>query len=152
MRTIALLIILAASGCARMGTNQTDRTTTTTIRDIDETSGKVYRLTTTENRETTTKASGTAVVSSSSTFEGLDASQDGRNQGLKVAKSAQRSDVDRAIDMIGKLAPLAGALTGVPIGSGATPPPIQTPRGMKWVLVPIDDPSSPQPEIQPFTP
>jgi hypothetical protein len=152
MKAAALLIILAASGCARMGTHQTDRTTTTRTFHLNESTGKTNRIEVTENRETTTRAAGTALVSSSSTFEGLDASQNGRDQGLKVAKSAQRSDVDRAIDMIGKLAPLAGALTGVPIGSGATPPTIQTPRGMKWILVPIDDPSTPQPEIQPFTP
>lgn len=147
MRTFALLLVIASAGCARMGTHQTDRTSTTTIRDIDETSGKVYRLTTTENRETTTRASGTAVISSSTTFQGLDASQDGRNQGLKVKDAAMRSDVDRAIDMIGKLAPLAGALTGVPIPAARQDPPQAAPAGRKWVLVPTDDPSTPQPEV-----
>ena len=149
MKAILPLLLLLSVGCARMGTHQTDRTTTTTIRDIDETSGKVYRITTTENRETTTRASGTAVVSSSSTFEGLDASQNGRDQGLKVAKSAQRSDIDKAVDLIGKLAPLAGALTGVPIPAARQDVPRAAPATRKWILVPADDPSFPQPEIQP---
>jgi len=149
VKAILPLLLLLSVGCARMGTHQTDRTTTTTIRDIDETSGKVYRITTTENRETTTRASGTAVVSSSSTFEGLDASQNGRDQGLKVAKSAQRSDIDKAVDLIGKLAPLAGALTGVPIPAARQDVPRAAPATRKWILVPADDPSFPQPEIQP---
>lgn len=148
MKTAALILSVALVGCARMGTHQTDRTTTTRTYHLNEATGKTNRIVVTENRETTTRAAGTAVVSSSSTFEGLDASQDGRNQGLKVAKSAQRSDVDRAIDMLGKLAPLAGALTGVPVGTPALSAPSATPPpGFKWGLQPIDNPSQPQPEI-----
>jgi hypothetical protein len=149
MKAAALIIILAASGCARMGTHQTDRTTTTRTFHLNESTGKTNRIEVTENRETTTRASGTAVVSSSSTFEGLDASQNGRDQGLKVAKSAQRSDIDKAVDLIGKLAPLAGALTGVPIPAARQDVPRAAPATRKWILVPADDPSFPQPEIQP---
>lgn len=144
------LAILATAffifGCARMGTRQVDKSITTRAYEIDE-KGRTNRIVVTDNRETTTRASGVAVASGKSTFEGLDATQDGKAQGLKVKKASQQSDVDKALDVLGRLAPLAGALAGVPISQAASPaPPLAAPppAGMKWVLRPVDDPSSPQ--------
>lgn len=149
MRTSIAILATAffVVGCARMGTRQVDKSITTRAYEIDE-KGRTNRIVVTDDRETTTRASGVAVASGKSTFEGLDASQDGRAQGLKVKKASQTSDIDKALDVLGRLAPLAGALAGVPLSQSASPaqasPTMAAPAGMKWVLKPVDDPSVPQ--------
>jgi len=149
---LALLASLAAilTSCARMGTKQGDKSVTTRSYELDD-RGKTNRITVMETRETSTRAGGLALASGSSTFEGLDASQDGKAQGLKVAKTSQTSDIDKLIDLFGSAARIGAAMYGIPTGGGAaqTPPPIQTPPGMKWILVPIDDAPSPRPKMDP---
>jgi hypothetical protein len=81
---VMLTAIIASAGCAQMGTRQTD--TNTTHRYEITPKGQTNAITT-EIRETTTRSSGRAVFSGKNTFEGLDASQDGDSQGLRVEKS-----------------------------------------------------------------
>lgn len=150
---LVILVCFAGAlltGCAQMGTVQTDNSTVTKygIGPDGRTNSIVV-----DTRETRTKASGRALISASSTFEGLNASQDGTRQGLKVDKASQKSDIDKIVDVFGKLAPLAAAMQGVPVApprpvSNPTLPP---PAGWKWaigtngvpVVVPVDDPSTP---------
>lgn len=144
----SLACVLAASGCAQMGTVQTDNSTTTRYQldNAGRTNAVVIDV-----RETKTRASGRALISASSTFEGLNASQDGKNQGLKVDKASQKSDVDKILDVFGKLAPIAASLSGVPTAAAAAPNMTAPPPGLKWAigpggiptLVPRDDASSP---------
>jgi len=140
MKHLLTILLLASGGCAQMGTRQLDTNTTTRYEITPE--GKTNAITT-EVRETTTRSSGRAIFAASSTFEGLDASQDGESQGLKVDKSSQKSDADKMFDMIRALAPMAAAMGGIPIPQqqqAPTPvPAIQlqpAPAGMKWELVP----------------
>jgi hypothetical protein len=157
LRNILLLALVAVAlviltGCAQMGTNQTDQRTTTHEYHLDA-RGRTNRIVATVNQSATTKAKATALISSSSTFEGLDASQNGRDQGLKVDKSGQSANVDKILDLFGGMARMGAAMYGIPTGgAAAAPPAIQTPPGMKWILVPIDDPSSPRWETQPPAP
>lgn len=126
-----------------MGTRQTD-TNTTTRYEIDK-KGQTNAITT-EVRETTTRASGKAVLSGKNTFEGLDASQDGTAQGLKVKKSAQQTDgLTQAVETLKLLRDLGGMAYGMPPAQSAQPT-RTSPAGMKWILAPKDDPSEPQPE------
>ena len=137
-----LLATVTAGGCARMGTRQGDKSTTTTVYEINE-KGRTNNITVTETRETQTRASGTAFISSSSSFEGLDASQDGKKQGLKLKKSEQKSDIDKMMDLMDRMAQGAGRIYGVQIPPAAP----AIPEGFK--LVPKDDPSTPKPEVNP---
>lgn len=132
-----------------MVTRQTDASTTTTY-GLSK-SGTTNSIVV-EQRTTTTTASGTAAISASSALEGFQAKQDGRNQGLRIDRTSQRSDVDKAIDLLGKVAPLAAAMYGVPGARSAPPEPLgPPPAGMKWVigrqgipeLAPIDNASKP---------
>jgi hypothetical protein len=147
---VALIAGALLTGCAQMGTMQTDNSTVTKygIGADGRTNSIVV-----DTRETRTRASGRAVISAASTFEGLNASQDGTRQGLKVDKASQKSDIDKVLDVFGKLAPLAAAMQGVPVAAPrpAVSPMLSAPDGWKWVLgtngvpvvVPADDPSTP---------
>lgn len=153
---LATLAVLALTGCARSVTNQRDFSATTHVYDLDPATGRTNRVTVTENRETTTRASASAAVSSSQTFKGLNASQDGRNQGLKIDEASQKSDVDQAINVIGKLGGVIGSLYGIPTGPAAAAPgvgyaapPGAAPPGKKWTLQHVDNPSTPKPEVEP---
>jgi hypothetical protein len=143
MRTNAIPLLLScfvAFGCARMGTRQGDESQTTTIYEINE-NGRTNSITITETRKTDTRASGTAVISYSS-FEGLDASQDGKKQGLKLKKSEQKSDIDKMMDLMDRVAQGAGKMYGVQIPPAAP----AIPEGFK--LVPKDDPSKARKEVE----
>lgn len=149
------LALALGTGCAQMGTRQTDTNTTTRYEISPE--GTTNAITS-EVRETTTRSSGKAIFAASSTFEGLDASQDGQSQGLKVDKSSQKSDADKLFNLFQTATQLAGRMYGVPLPPAqpaATTPapstapgvPLQAPPpGMKWTLAPKDDPSTPQTE------
>lgn len=149
--TLILTILLAfcLTGCVRSVTRQGDQSTTTRTIQLDD-RGRTNAVTVTETRATTTRASATAAISSSQAIKGLKATQDGKKQGLEVAEQSQKSDVDKLIDGLTKIAPLVGALSGVPLGGGATASQqLAAPVGFKWVLKPVDEPSSPKPETDP---
>jgi hypothetical protein len=139
MRTTVAIIAIALCGCARMGTKQGDKSTTTTVYELND-KGRTNSITVTETRETQTRASGTALISSSSSFEGLDASQDGKKQGLKLKKSEQKSDIDKMMDLMDRVTQGAARMYGVQV------PPSTVPSGFK--LVPKDDPSTAKKEIE----
>jgi len=157
--TFFALTLCLLTGCAQMGTRQTD-TNTTTRYEIDK-KGQTNAVET-EVRETTTRSSGRAVLSGKSTFEGLDASQDGTSQGLKVKKAAQQTDgMMQAVEMLKLMKELGGMAYGIPPAQSVQQAPqsmqpsprtvpgvmLQTPpQGMKWILAPTDNPSKPQPE------
>lgn len=153
MKRFVVVIAGLLAGCAQMGTVQTD--SNQTLRHEIDAEGKTNAVIS-EVRTTSTRSSGRALFSASSTFEGLDASQDGARQGLKVEKASQKSDVDRVVDLLGRVAPLAASMYGIPVSPApAQPAPIQpAPAGMKWtigagglpVLAPKDDPSVPRSE------
>lgn len=148
---VVILTLCILTGCAQMGTRQLDKSTTTRY-EIDK-KGQTNAVVS-EVRETTTRASGKAVLSGKNTFEGLDASQDGAAQGLKVKKAAQQTDgLAQTVEALRLLKELGGMAYGFPPSQPVhpAPQPIQPtrtapPQGMKWILVPTDDPSKPQPE------
>lgn len=157
--TFPALTLCILTGCAQMGTRQLDRNETTRY-DIDK-KGQTNAITT-EVRTTSTRASGRAVLSGKNTFEGLDASQNGKAQGLKVKKSAQQTDgLTQAVETLKLLRDLGGMAYGMPPMQSVqqpmqpvmiAPQPVQPaalpapPAGKKWILAPKDDPSEPQPE------
>lgn len=155
MRTKYLNVLFGlaiCSGCAQMGTRQLDKSTTTRY-EINK-KGQTNAIVS-EVRETATRASGKAVLSGKNTFEGLDASQDGTAQGLKVKKAAQQTDgLAQAVETLRLLKDLGGMAYGFPPSQSVqpAPQPIQptalppAPAGKKWILSPVDDPSTPQPE------
>lgn len=138
---IAFCFIVTQSGCARMGTRQGDKSTTTTVYELND-KGRTNSITVTETRETQTRASGTALISSSSSFEGLDASQDGKKQGLKLKKSEQKSDIDKMMDLMDRVTQGAARMYGVQVPPAAP----AIPDGFK--IVPKDDPSKPRKEVE----
>ncbi len=138
---IAIAALAILSGCARMGTRQGDKSTTTTVYVLNE-KGRTNSITVTETRETTTRASGTTAGTAGSALKGFAAKQDGKLQGLTIKESEQKSDIDKMVDVFGGMLRLAGAMQGVPMGSA----PAAIPPGMK--LVPKDDPSTPKPEVE----
>ena len=142
---LVIAISLALTGCARMGTRQGDKSTTTTVYGINE-KGRTNSITVTEIRETTTRASGTTAGTASSTLKGFSARQDGKNQGLAIKESEQKSDIDKMVDVFGGMLRLAGAMQGVPVGQAAPPNSPAIPEG--WKLVPKDDPSKPKSEVE----
>lgn len=143
------LLAFCLTGCVRSVTRQGDQSTTTHTFHLDE-RGRTNAVTVTETRQTTTRASATAAISSSQAIKGLKATQDGKKQGLEVAEAAQKSDVDKLIDGFTKVAPLLGTLYGIPVGGGAQGgQQLAAPAGFKWVLKPKDDPSQPQTETEP---
>lgn len=146
-----LFVACLFTGCAQMGTKQTD-TNTTTRYEIDK-KGATNAITT-EVRETTTRSKGAAVFSASTTFQGLDASQDGKRQGLKVEKAEQKSDMDKFFEMMKRAEELAAAKYGITAPASTTnrpalmSPPADPPPGFKWTLQPKDQPSKTKPEIE----
>lgn len=144
-----MILVTVTTGCVRSVTRQGDQSTTAHTYHLDE-RGRTNAVTVTETRQTTTRASATAAISSSQAIKGLKATQDGKKQGLEVAEAAQKSDVDKLIDGFTKVAPILGALYGIPVGGGtrAVQQPA-APSGFKWVLKPKDDPSQPQTETEP---
>lgn len=148
MKPLSLTIALVLVGCAQMGTVQTD--TNQTVRHEIDAKGKTNAIIA-ETRTTSTRSSGRALFSATTAFEGLDASQDGTRQGLKVDKASQRSDIDRFLDLMDRMGARAAAAYGIPTPQPAPQAAIvpAAPPGRKWVLVPADDPSTPQPEIEP---
>ncbi len=150
MRLSAIILLsFCLTGCVRSVTRQGDQSTTTRTIQLDE-RGRTNAVTVTETRQTTTRASATAAVSSSQAIKGLKATQDGKKQGLEVAEQSQKSDVDKLIDGFTKMAPLIGAIYGIPMGGGAqVGQQLAAPSGFKWVLKPKDDPSQPQTETDP---
>jgi hypothetical protein len=149
--TAILATLLLAPGCAQMGTRQTDTNTTTRYEITPE--GQTNAITT-EVRETATRSTGRAVLSGKNTFEGLDASQDGDSQGLKVSKSGQENDGMRQfVDAMRLGAQMGAMMYGIPPQAAPAtraPMPEMPPRPprMKWKLVPVDDPSESQPEVE----
>jgi hypothetical protein len=130
------------TGCAQMGTRQTDTNTTTRY----EIKGGKTNAITTEVRETTTRAKGTAVISGKTALEGFQANQDGKKQGLEIKKTSQQTDGLRdAVEMLRLMRDLGGMAYGMPPAQSAQPT-RTAPAGMKWILAPKDDPSEPQPE------
>lgn len=154
-----LFVACLLTGCAQMGTRQTD-TNTTTRYEIDK-KGQTNAVVS-EVRETATRSTGRAVFSGKNTFEGLDASQDGERQGLKVSKSGQQTDsLKDLVDALRLGAQIGGMVYGIPPSAQAIQAPQAVPATrapmpaippmpprMKWKLVPVDDPSESQPEIQ----
>jgi hypothetical protein len=154
LRSIAAITACLITGCAQMGTRQIDKSTTTRY-EIDK-KGQTNAVTS-EVRETATRASGKAVLSGKNTFEGLDASQDGSAQGLKVKKAAQQTDgLTQAVQALQNLSDIARMMKGFAPSESAqqAPQPIQPtrtapiPPRIKWKLVPVDDPSEPQQEVE----
>lgn len=154
MKTLLTLALAAATallavGCAQMGTVQSDENNTTRF-ELDPT-GRTNAVTH-ETRTTRTRAKGTAVGKASSTFEGLDIGQNGGDQGLKVKKAEQKSDMDKFFDMLQRAQDMAAAKYGFSPPQTPAPIPAQPPTrdapppGMKWILAPKDEPSKPQPE------
>lgn len=149
-KSLTLLAITALacllSACAQMGTRQTDKSTTTRYETTK--TGKTNAIVV-ENRETTTRSSGRAVGAGKSTFEGLDASQNGTSQGLKVKKASQQTDgLAQAVQSLQAIRDLAAMMHGFAPSQPSVSPPASTPPGMKWILAPSDVPSSPQPETE----
>lgn len=147
-RLILITPILLALGCARMGTRQGDESTTVTKIDINERTGKTNAITITETRKTSTRASGVTAGTAASTLKGFQARQDGKNQGLAIRETEQKSDIDKALDVLDRGIDLGARMYGIPTGtrSSATPAAVAVPAG--WKLVPQDDPSHPEPEIE----
>ena len=153
----AILVGLLFAGCTRIGTRQIDKNTTT-IYNIDE-NGKTNQITS-EIRETGTKASGVAAFKGSATLKGVEIEQDGGKQGLKVKESDQRTDMDKFFDLLERAETLAAAKYGIsmplksstqednPTRTRVFSRPMAAPAGYKWVLKPINDPSTPKPEMQ----
>ena len=145
--TLAIITSAACllNGCAQMGTRQTDRNTTTRY-EIDK-AGKTNSITT-EVRETTTRASGKALFQASSTFEGLDIGQDGGDQGLKVKKASQKTDgMSEFVDSLRAAKDIGAMFYGIPPSQSAPAQPA-APAGMKWILAPKDQPSTPKLETE----
>jgi hypothetical protein len=136
--TIAILAI-ALCGCARMGTRQGDKSTTTTVYELND-KGRTNSITVTETRDTQTRASGTTFATAASSIEGLDAGQNGEKQGLRIKKSEQKSDIDKMMDLMDRVTQGAARMYGVQV------PPSTVPPGFK--LVPKDDPSTAKKEIE----
>jgi hypothetical protein len=156
LRTLALAAstALLAVGCAKMGTRQVDKNTTT-IWNLDET-GKTNSVTS-EVRETSTQASGTALGAGQAALKGFRAKQDGGLQGLEIDESSQKTDgIAQAVQGLKSLSDIMRMMNGIPPSQGVDPATSspreparpQAPKGKKWVLMPKDEPSKPQPEEQ----
>lgn len=135
-----------------MGTRQLDRNETTRY-EINK-AGKTNAITT-EVRTTSTRATGTAFGAGQTALRGFEASQDGGNQGLKIKESAQKTDAMKdMVETLRMLRDMGGMAYGIPPSQSVqpAPQPIQptalppAPAGKKWILSPVDDPSTPQPE------
>lgn len=138
-----LFVACLFTGCAQMGTRQLDRNTTTRY-ELDK-AGKTNAVST-EIRETSTKASGRALGAGQTALKGFSAKQDGGLQGLDIQESSQKTDAIRdAVEALKLMRDLGGMVYGIPPAQPAAPP-SSPPAGKKWVLVPKDEPSKPQPE------
>lgn len=115
MKTIASTFVFTAcllTGCAQMGTRQTDRNTTTRY-EIDK-AGKTNSITT-EVRETTTRAKGVAVISGKTALEGFAANQDGKKQGLEIKKTSQQTEgLAQAVESLKALRDIGAMMYGLP--------------------------------------
>lgn len=162
---IAVLFILCLlTGCAQMGTVQSDDNVTTRF-ELDK-KGATNAITH-ETRKTRTRAKGTAVVTGATVLEGFSAIQNGDKQGLDIKKTSQKTDgLAQAVQTLQAFRDLAGMAYGFPpsqsaAGQQMAPPagkkwilvpddePPTPPAGKKWILAPKDEPSIPQPEIDP---
>lgn len=148
MKTISTFIGLLAclfTGCAQMGTRQTDRNTTTRY-EINA-KGQTNAVTT-EVRETTTRAKGVAVISGKTALEGFAANQDGKKQGLEIKKTSQQTEgLAQAIESLKALRDIGAMMYGIPPSQSAPAQPA-APAGMKWILAPKDQPSTPKLETE----
>ena len=148
MKTIASTFVLAAclfTGCAQMGTRQLDRNTTTRY-EIDK-AGKTNSITT-EVRETSTRAKGTALGAGQTALKGFEAKQDGGIQGLKIKESSQQTDgLTQAVESFRALSDIGRMMYGIPPSQSAPSQPA-APAGMKWILAPVDQPSTPKLETE----
>lgn len=144
MKTTAALFFFTTcllTGCAQMGTRQIDRNTTTRY-EIDKT-GKTNAITT-EVRETSTRAKGTALGAGQTALKGFEAKQDGGIQGLKIKESSQQTDgLTQAVESFRALSDIGRMIYGIPPSQSAPAQPT-APAGMKWILAPVEQPSKPK--------
>lgn len=150
--TFLALTLCILTGCAQVGTRQIDRNETTRY-DLDK-KGQTNAITT-EVRQTSTRAKGTAFVTGQTALRGFEANQDGNSQGLKIKESTQKTDAMRdMVESLRLIRDLGGMAYGMPPVQSVQPAPqimqpaaLPTPpAGKKWILAPKDDPSEPQPE------
>lgn len=122
--TASCILALLSQGCAVNSTHQVDRRP--------------------DGTEITTRAKAYSFAAGKSAMRDFKASQTAKTQGLSVGSLDSESDANPLAQTIGQLVMqgLAAYATG---GTSALRSSPQIPPGYK--LVPIDDPSKPQPEI-----
>lgn len=122
MKTFLAFLLLTAcliTGCAQMGTRQIDRNTTTRY-EIDKT-GKTNAITT-EIRETSTRAKGTALGAGKGGLKGFEAIQGGETQGLKIKESTQQTDgMAQFVETLRAARDIGGMFYGIPPSQPAQP-------------------------------
>lgn len=146
-----LFVACLFTGCAKMGTRQVDKNTTIRY-ELDET-GKTNSVTS-EIRETSTSATGTALGAGQAVLKGFEAKQDGGLQGLKIKESSQQTDgLMQAVQVFKSMSDIMRMVNGIPPSREANqvlpaepedaPLRSQAPRRKKRTLVPEGETSQP---------
>lgn len=147
MRILLPLFLLLLVGCTSVSSNQKDtrlkKGHKTSAYELDPETGRTNRIVVRdvydESTEIRTRGHAYAAGSSGQNIQGFKVDQSPEAQGFGLM-ATQKSELDRTIESVGKLNSLLDSFKGTSSSRETIP------KGMK--LVPKDDPSDPQPEIE----